>query len=214
MVTIKLIVMSLTILEERQSDQEGQQSEAQREAEIVYNIFRFGTVIMSLIVFCQVVTGIVFCWRARRVKQITLLPKIIMGLASIEGIILSSYYIAKVFFMKSCSATVIFLMNIVASISTPTIMGLLIRFERVQVQLRAREENTIKILAAIKRANVLEVVFILTLVVSFILNALGGYGNQTFRIPVKIAQVLDISGLIFEIGFVCIFSFSIVSVNE
>ena len=47
-------------------------------------------------------------------------------------------------------------------------MGLLIGIERVQVQLRAQEENTIKILEAIKRANILQIVFVLALVVAII----------------------------------------------
>ena len=33
-------------------------------------------------------------------------------------------------------------------------MGLMIRFQRVQVQLRAQEENTIKILKTIKQAYI------------------------------------------------------------
>ena len=52
-------------------------------------------------------------------------------------------------------------------------MGLLIRLERVQVQLRAQEENAIKILEVIKRANVLQVVFVVILVIAQICVFLG-----------------------------------------
>ena len=123
--------------------------------EIVVGIRKTGTVIFSIIVLCQVMAAVGFLWRARKVKEISWLPKLIIVLASIDGIMWSSYYISVVFFKKFFSATVVFWMGIVDSITYPTIMGLLIRFERVQVQLRAQEENTIKILETIKRANIL-----------------------------------------------------------
>ena len=68
MVTSKLLKMSLITLEESQSDQEKQQAEALREMEIISNIRKTGTVIQSVIVLCQVVASVVFCWRARYVK--------------------------------------------------------------------------------------------------------------------------------------------------
>ena len=73
-------------------------------------------------------------------------------------------------------------------------MGLLIRFERVQVQLRAQEENTIKILEAIKRANILQVVFVLTLVVSQICFALGQDGTEVLSFSAIAAQEINITG--------------------
>ena len=123
--------------------------------EIVVGIRKTGTVIFSIIVLCQVMAAVGFLWRARKVKEINWLPKFIILLASIDGIMWSSYWISVIFFKKFFSATVVFWMGIVDSITYPTIMGLLIRFERVQVQLRAQEENTIKILETIKRANIL-----------------------------------------------------------
>ena len=61
-------------------------------------------------------------------------------------------------------------------------MGLLIRFERVQVQLRAQEENTIKILKAIKRANILQVISVLSLILNQICTTLGQDGKVAFGI--------------------------------
>ena len=85
-------------------------------------------------------------------------------------------------------------MNIVASIAYPTIFGLLIRFERVQVQLKAQEENTIKILDTIKRANILQVIFVLALVAAQFCFALGNYGTDVLNLSPKAAQVLEITG--------------------
>ena len=91
------------------------------------------------------------------------------------------------FLEKQISATVMLLYAIVGTITYPLVLGLLIRFQRVQVQLRAQEENTIKILETIKRANILEVVFVLTLVVEIICNQVGTYGSEVIGISTKTA---------------------------
>ena len=72
-----------------------------------------------------------------------------MGVACIDGMMWTSYYITEIFFKIPVPANVIFWISIVGIITYPTIMGLLIRFERVQVQLKAHEENTIKIFESI-----------------------------------------------------------------
>ena len=105
--------------------------------EIISIIRKTATVIITFLVLCQVVTSMVFCWRARKVKEINWVPKFIMALAGIEGIMWSSLYISAVFFKSPYPTNVIFVMNIVSSITLPIIFGLLIGFERVQVQLRA-----------------------------------------------------------------------------
>ena len=61
MVTCKLLIM----LEESLRDQEKKQGETERELEIVASVRKTGTVVLFLIVICQVVTSVVFCWRAR-----------------------------------------------------------------------------------------------------------------------------------------------------
>ena len=129
----------------------------------------------------MVVTA-VFCWRSRNIKEVKLLPKFIMGLACIEGLVWSSNFLSSVFFEIKFSATVRFWINIVSTITSSLIIGLLIRFQRVQVQLRAQEEDTIKILSIIKRANILEFVFVFTLVVYRICVVLGIYGEELFGI--------------------------------
>ena len=68
MVTGKLVLMAMIMLEESQSDQEKREDEVLREKEIVSFIVYTGAVIVTLIVICQVVTSLVFCWRARKVK--------------------------------------------------------------------------------------------------------------------------------------------------
>ena len=182
--------------------------------QIVAIIRKTGTVILSITVLCQVVAAVVFWWRARKVKPINWLPRFITLLAAIQGIMWSSYYISSYIFIKPFPPTVLFWMNIVTSITYPTIMGLLIRLERVQVQLRAQEENTIKILEAIRRANILQVVFVLALVVAQICLALGNYGIDVLNLSVKAAQALDITGRIFEIGVMCLLIYSLGGVNK
>ena len=59
-------------------------------------------------------------------------------------------------------------------------MALMIRFKRVQVQLRAQEENTIKIMETIRRTTVLEVVFIMILVSNNILSIIGYLRSEVF----------------------------------
>ena len=110
----------------------------------------------------------VFYWRARKIKEITWLPKFIMLLSNIEGIAMSSYYVSIVFFNKWPSTALGLFMHIFPTVTTPIIMGQLIRFQRVQVQLRAQEENIINILNTIKRANIFEVVLVLTLIISWL----------------------------------------------
>ena len=137
---------------------------------------------MSLIVLCQIVVSLNFWWSTRKIKEISYLPKFILVLAVIDGLMYSSYYISKFIFKIPFSANVTFWMTIISSITYPTILGQLIRFERVQLQLQAQEENTIKILDAIKRSNLLQVVFILALVISQICFALGNFGTEAFSI--------------------------------
>ena len=132
---------------------------------ILNYIEKSAATIIIVFTVCQVVTSLVFFWRSRKIKEINWLPKFIMGLAILEGIMWSSYYITTIYFEIQVSAIVLFCLTIIPVITSPTLMGLIIRFQRVQVQLRAQEENTIKILKTIKRANILEVVFIITLIV-------------------------------------------------
>ena len=92
-------------------------------------------------------------------------------------------------------------------------MGLLIRFERVQVQLRAQEENTIKILETIKRANILQIVFVVTLVVSQICYVFASFGTQFLDFKYTVGQAFDITAAVFEIAFLCILGFLMYRVN-
>ena len=160
------------------------------------------------------VISVVFCWRSKNIKDINWLPKLIMGLASIEGIVWSSYYTINVLFNTNVPAKMTLWLNIITTITHPTIFGLLIRFQRVQVQLRAREENTIKILKSIKRANILEVVLFSSLVFSFIFKFLLLDSFEIFDNHITLAQVVKTTGNILEMAFVCILSFSFKDVNR
>ena len=106
------------------------------------------------------------------------------------------------------------MINVISTVSLPTILGLLIRFQRVQVQLRAQEENTIKILKTIKRAKILEIVFVLALFIANLCFALGNYGDDIFDFSDNSARTIKITGQIFEFVFTSILCFSLQGVNR
>ena len=89
----------------------------QREMEIVSYVRHGGIVVLSLIAVTQVVVCVVFCWRARKVKEISWLPKFIMGLASIDGMFVSSYYISTEFFNTPFPTSLFLLMLVFELIS-------------------------------------------------------------------------------------------------
>ena len=99
------MLMTLVMLDESQSNEDKKQTEASREDEIVNIIIKSGTAILCLIVICIAVTSVVFYARSRKIKEIGWLPKFIIGLANINGIILSSYYIINVFLEIKLSTT-------------------------------------------------------------------------------------------------------------
>ena len=160
------MLMQLLSLEERQSEQEKKMAEAQSEEEIITIIKITGSVIISLLTVCQLVTSLVFFWHSRKINQIKWLPKFIMILANIQTISWSSYNISAVFIQNKLSDKAYFWRQIVPVITNPLILGSLIRFQRVQVQLQAQEENTIKVLSTIKRATILEKIIVMTLVIA------------------------------------------------
>ena len=169
---------------------------------------------MCLLVIFQIVISALFYWRSKRIKQINWLPKFIMILANIEGILWTAYYITKVFFEIEVPTSISILKDILTTITFPAIMGLLIRFQRAQVQLRAQEENTIKILKTIKRASIQEMVFVVTLVVSWVCHIFGNDGSKLFGFSSTAQQSWLIVARISEISFVCIFSFQMHHVNK
>lgn len=87
-------------------------------------------------------------------KEVGWLPWFMMILANLNGINLLNFYTLRVILEIQHSNIAIILSQVMDSMSYAIFYGLLIRFQRVQVQLRAQEENTIKILNAINRTNV------------------------------------------------------------
>ena len=59
-----------------------------------------------------------------------------MLLSNLTGVLHSVLFIMTELFIITVPATVEFWRNIIAMFTTPTILGLMIRFQRVQVQLR------------------------------------------------------------------------------
>ena len=67
---------------------------------------------------------------------------------------------------------------------------------------------------SIRRANILELVFIITLIIAEISFGIGYNGSKMFGISLTAAKSWDIIGRIFEIAFVCILSYSMRCVNN
>ena len=111
-----------------------------------------------------------------------------MILANISGVLHSVLFITENLFNIIFPIQFEFWKNIISMLTTPTIIGLLIRFQRVQVQLSAQEENIIKILCTIKRAKTMEVVFVFTLVVAKICMALEDFDSESFKFSPKFAE--------------------------
>ena len=197
-------MMALAWLDESQGE-EG--SETSLDEEVALYIRKSGMLIFTLFVICQVAISVVFCWRSRNIKEINWLPKFIMTLASVEGIVWSLSDITEEFFKVELSNMVWLAIRLIGTITFPTILGLLIRFQRVQVQLRAREENTIKILKTIKQTSLLEKVFVMTLIFAQICDAKGYYDYKIFTfIKESKSQAWTISGITLDIAIVCMLS--------
>lgn len=171
-------------------------------------------VIYILLTACQVVVSAVFYWRSRNIKQINWLPKFIIALANISGVLHSVLFVETEFFNVTLNTTVEFWRNIIAISTTPVIMGMLIRFQRVQVQLRVQEENTIKTLKIMKRANIMEVIFVFTLLVAKFLFALDKYLVESSSISQSTNLALMITATIFEIVCLSILSHALLDVNK
>ena len=197
-------MMALAWLDESQGE-EG--SETSLDEEVALYIRKSGMLIFTLFVICQVAMSVVFWWRSRNVKEINWLPKFIVTLASVEGIVWSLSDITEEFFKVELSNMVWLAIRLIGTITFPTILGLLIRFQRVQVQLRAREENTIKILKTIKQTSLLEKVFVMTLIFAQICDAKGYYDYKIFTfIKESKSQAWTISGITLDIAIVCMLS--------
>lgn len=67
---------------------------------------------------------------------------------------------------------------------------------------------------AIKRANILQGVYVISLIINQTLVALGNYSIEVFSFSPTAAQVVFITGKTFEIGFVCLLSFSMLGINK
>ena len=142
------------------------EDETRRDTGVIAVIHLSGTVIISLLTVCQVTTSVVFYLRARKVKEINWKPKLIIGIANVDGIFEVLYFMASIYNSFKAPPLLTLAVQVVRISIYPIIIGFLIQFQRVQVQLRAQEENITKILKTIQRANILEKVFIASLITS------------------------------------------------
>ena len=117
-------------------------------------------------VLCQIALTVTFFIKSRRLPEVNWLPKTIMVLAIVIGIRFVTLELTEEFFDIEYSTTTDIVFQIVVIMTYPFLVGLLIRFQRVQVQLRAQEENTLKILSTIKYSNIMEKFFVISLVFS------------------------------------------------
>ena len=180
--------------------------------EIISFIKKTGTVILTIICLCQVGVSVVFWWRARNVKSISWLPKFIMIRAVFEGVYASSLHFFNTFFKYTIPATVRHWVSVVSTIMYPTILGLLFRFERGHY-LRAQKEKNTQVIKVIEQTKNLQIFFVVALVFAEICTSLGSHGTDVLNISPKTALRLETTGMLFDMGVVCLLSFSMAGVN-
>ena len=113
-------MMAMAILEESQSGEE-KQADALRLMEIISVIRKSQTVIYCVLTICQVITSFIFYSRSKKIKELNWLPKFIMLLINLEGILVGSYYFAVIFFQINFSTMTSFVLFIISTITTPVI---------------------------------------------------------------------------------------------
>ena len=116
---MQLMQMTLEILNESRSHD--QKSEHWKKMEINSMINQCGTFVFFLVSFSQVLMSSVFFWRSRKIKEISWLPKLIIILINIDGIMYSCDYISQYFFHVPVSDTARFWMRIVDTFTHPVI---------------------------------------------------------------------------------------------
>ena len=137
-----------------------------------------------------------------------------MILINVDGVLVAATFFTATFLKIKTPYYIHFWQHVVVSISFPTILGLLIRIQKVQVQLRTQEENIIKILKTIKRANIKQIVFNVILFISQISITIGDDGPKLLSLSESSSQAWHIFGLFFEIIFICIFCITMYDVNK
>ena len=166
------------------------------------------TAISCLLVVLQIAASIAFYVRSRHMKEENWLPKLLMALTNLNGFVYLVFYVIGNFLDYQFSDVFLIVIESIYTITYPIIFGLLIRFQRVQVQLKTQEENTVKIFKTIKKASVLEKVFIVALFISNTCYIISDYGDQIFGVfqyKQTVLQVINTFGNFTEIVLFCIF---------
>ena len=107
----------------------------------------------GIIAVAQLTATVTFLFKLRKIKEITWLTKTMVMMASVSSI----YYCLGYSFIYFKMATkALFFIAPVVKIMVIVNYGLLFRFVRVQVQLKAAEENSKKIIASILKSKKIE----------------------------------------------------------
>ena len=125
----------------------------QEKEEFVHLAVMITAVSFGVITVAQIATMVLFFIRSRKLKEIKLLPKVMMLLALWSTVI---YFIGYTLMYLEVDITIMYYMGLAFRSADMLNYGLLFRLVRLQNQLKASEENSKIILAAIQRSRKFE----------------------------------------------------------
>ena len=155
---------------------------------------------------CQLVVSIIFFTKTRRIEEVGNLPKLMIVLSNFSWILYLVHYVQLLIGIKSGFSLSV--LSLLAKLPQLVNYGLLIRFVRVQVQLRAREERTEVIIAKIARSRKIEKFIHADLVVYSLCFFTYYYPQIYTDVAASQAAIMQYSlavAAITQLIFVCIF---------
>ena len=100
----------------------------------------------QVIAIAQVITTTLFLYKARKHKEIKILPKVMIVMATSVSLYISVW---SIFYVAGMDNKIWWYIEPFVHLAETFNTGLLFRLARVQVQLKAQQENSWKIMAAI-----------------------------------------------------------------
>lgn len=130
------------------------QTEEQIEQErFIIQCEKVCVLIIGAIALAQIVTTTLFFYRSKQNKQITCLPKAMM----LMGIVPTVYwFVWSIVYLSGIDDTIFYYVYLAVNMTAIINYGLMFRFIRLQVQLKASQENSRKIMETIERSKKIE----------------------------------------------------------
>lgn len=121
----------------------------------------------AVVAVSQVTTTVLFIIKSRKLKEITYLTKMMMVIANVSCLF---FIMWSILYLTDSETFFNFLLFTSPAVRITDIVnfGLMFRFIRLQVQLKASEENSKKILASINRSKKLEWLIYFDLIIHII----------------------------------------------